>query len=211
MTLKNLVRKPFRYEFWNAAFVIIGVNLLVYLLTMLDPTLTRVLALNPLLVTRQGMFWQPFTYQFVHANVSHILFNMLGVFFFGVAVERRIGSKEFLLFYLLSGTLSGVLSLLIYLVGGIDYVFLMGASGAVFSLLLAYATLYPRSVIYLWAIIPIPAPILVLGYAGLEFFNLIAGLNQGVAHSTHLVGLAVAWVYFLVRFGINPLKAWTRG
>ncbi len=209
MTLKNTLRKPFRYEFWNAAFIVIGLNLLVYLLIMLDPTLTRVLSMNPLYVIKGGMWWQPFTYQFVHANISHILFNMLGVLFFGVAVERRIGSKEFLLFYFLSATLSGIVSLVFYLIAGIDYVFLMGASGAVFSLLLAYATLYPRSVIYLWAIVPIPAPLLVLGYAGLEFFNLITGSNQGVAHSTHLVGLGIAWVYFLVRFGINPAKAWS--
>lgn len=209
MTLKTFLRKPFRYEFWNAALVIIGVNLIVYLLTMLDPSLTRLLSMNPLYVIKGGMLWQVFTYQFVHANVSHILFNMLGVFFFGVAVERRVGSSEFILFYLLSGTLSGVLSLLVYLVSGIDYVFLMGASGAVFSLLLAYATLYPRSIIYLWGIVPIPAPILVLGYAALEFFNLVTGMNQGVAHSTHLLGFAVAWVYFVVRYGINPAKAWS--
>ena len=124
---------------------------------MLDPSLTRLLSLNPLYVTKGGMVWQVFTYQFVHANVSHILFNMLGIFFFGVAVERRVGSSEFILFYLLSGTLSGVLSLMVYLASGVDYVFLMGASGAVFSLLLAYATLYPRSIVYLWGIVPIPA------------------------------------------------------
>lgn len=209
MTLNTLLRKPFRHEFWNAAFIIIGINLLVYLLTMIDPSLTRILSLNPLYVTRGGMVWQVFTYQFVHANLSHLVFNMLGVFFFGLSVERSVGSKEFVLFYLLCGTLSGMLSLAVYLVSGIDYVFLMGASGAVFSLLLAYATIYPRSVIYLWGIVPIPAPLLVLGYAGIEFFNLVTGMNQGVAHSTHLFGFAVAWIYFLVRFGTNPAKAWS--
>jgi membrane associated rhomboid family serine protease len=135
---------------------------------------------------------------------------MLGVFIFGLAVERRVGSKEFLLLYLLSGTLCGILSFLLYSITGTWYVFLMGASGALFALMLAYAVLYPDSIIYLWGLVPIPAPILVLGYAALEIFYMITGSNQGVAHSTHLIGFAVAWVYFLARFGINPAKVWSK-
>jgi membrane associated rhomboid family serine protease len=210
MTFLSLVRRPFRYVFWNAAFILIGINLLVYLLTWMNPVLSKYLSLNPLFILQNNMYWQLFTYQFVHGSISHLFFNMLALVFFGVAVERRVGSKEFVLLYLVSGTLCGVLSFLLYIMMGTWYVFLMGASGAVFALLLAYAVLYPNSVILIWGIIPVPAPLLVLGYAGIEVFSIVTGTNQGVAHSTHLIGLAVAWVYFIVRFGINPAKAWKR-
>jgi membrane associated rhomboid family serine protease len=203
------IRRPFRYEYWNVALILIGINLLVFLLTYIDPDLERILAMHPLYVIKGGMYWQLFTYQFVHGGIAHILSNMIGLLFFGMAVERRIGSKEFLLLYLLSGTLCGVLSFALYVLTG-TWVFLMGASGAIFAILLAYAVLYPDSVVYIWGLIPIPAPILVLGYAGIEVFYMIAGMNEGVAHSTHLIGFAVAWVYFLVRFGINPAKVWSR-
>ncbi len=208
MSLKNLVRKPFRYEFWNAAFILIGVNLLFFLLNYALPNSAAYLALNPVLATRGGMFWQVFTYQFVHGGMSHLLSNMIGLFFFGVAVERRVGSKEFLLLYLLSATLCGALSLAVYLAVGAESVFLMGASGAVFAILLAYAILYPDSVVYIWAIIPVPAPLLVIGYAAIETLYLVTGTNQGVAHGTHLIGFGVCWLYFLVRFGINPYRVW---
>lgn len=204
------IRRPFRYEYWNVALILIGINLLVFLLTWIDPDLERILAMNPLFVIKGGMYWQLFTYQFVHGGIAHILSNMIGLLFFGMAVERRTGSKEFLLLYLLSGTLCGIFSFALYVLTGTWYVFLMGASGAIFAILLAYAVLYPNSVVYIWGLIPIPAPILVLGYAGLEVFYMIAGMNEGVAHSTHLIGFAVAWVYFLVRFGINPAKVWSR-
>jgi membrane associated rhomboid family serine protease len=210
MKFSALIRKPFRYAFWNAALVIIAVNMLVYLLTSLYPESSRYLALNPILAVRHGMFWQVFTYQFVHGSVSHLVFNMLGILFFGLAVERALGSREFILFYLLSGTLCGALSLFVYLLTATWYVFLMGASGALFALLLAYAVLYPDSVIFIWGIIPVPAPLLVLGYAAIELFSLLSGMNRGIAHGTHLLGFAAGWAYFLVRFGINPTRIWKR-
>ena len=203
-------RKPFRYAFWNSALVLIGVNILVFLLTSSSRGLMELLSLNPVHVIRDGMYWQVFTYQFVHGGVSHLFSNMIGLLFFGMSVERKVGSKEFLLLYLLSGTLCGLFSLLLYVLAGSWYVFLMGASGAVFAILLAYAVLYPRSIIYIWGIVPIAAPLLILGYAAFETLYLVTGTRQGVAHSTHLIGFAVSWLYCLVRFGINPVRVWFR-
>ncbi len=211
MSVLTTIRKPFRYEFRNATLMLIGFNLLVYLLTSSSRNLVLLLSLNPLYATRGGMFWQVFTYQFIHGGLRHLILNMLGLLFFGISVERRIGSKEFLLLYLLSGTLCGILSLLVYLATGVTQIYLMGASGAVFAILLAYAVLYPRSLIYLWAIIPIPAPVLILGYAIMEMLSLVSGVNTGVAHATHLIGFGVSWLYFLIRFGINPVRVWFGG
>jgi len=210
MSLKSLLRKPFRYAFWNASLVIIGINLAVFLLSVLNPYVNYYLSMNPLLVLYKGMVWQVFTYQFAHADISHLFFNMLGVFMFGMSVERRVGSKEFLLLYLISGTISGLLSLALYVATGTTGVFLLGASGSLFALMLAYAVLYPSSIILIWGVIPVPAPLLVLGYAIIEVFYLITASKQGVAHATHLFGFAAGWTYFLVRFGINPIKVWTK-
>jgi len=210
MNFRTIIRKPFRYEFWNAALILIGINLVMYLLTYLYPVLYEYLSLNPGYIVKYNMYWQIFTYQFIHGSIGHLLSNMIGLFFFGTTVERRTGSKEFLLLYLLAGILCGLFSFLLYIATGTWNVSLSGASGAIFAILLAYAVLFPGSIVYLFALIPIPAPLLILAYAGFEVFNLISGMNQGIAHGTHLIGFAVAWVYFLVRFGINPIKVWSR-
>ena len=86
--------------------------------------------------------------------------------------------------------------------------FLLGASGAINSLLLAYAVIFPRNRIYLMGLLPIPAPLLVAIYAGIEIANQLLTLQNGVAHMTHLAGFAIAWIYFIVRMGINPWKVW---
>jgi membrane associated rhomboid family serine protease len=82
----------------------------------------------------------------------------------------------------------------------------MGASGAIFAVELAYAVFYPDSIIYLWGILPLRAPVMVLGFTALELFSSVFGMNSGVAHLTHLAGFGFAWLYLLIRMGINPWK-----
>lgn len=202
------LRKPFKYSYNNYSFVIIGLNIGVFLLTNMFPRLKYLLSLNTLYVTQVNAYWQFFTYMFVHGDFYHILFNMLGIFFFGVAVEKALGSKEFLLLYFISGILCGVVSFFVYLITGYNFIFLMGASGAIYALLLAFAVIFPKSNIYIWGIIPVPAPILIAIYAGLEISSQLFGIKNGVAHMTHLAGFGVAWLYFIIRMGINPWKVW---
>jgi membrane associated rhomboid family serine protease len=147
---------------------------------------------------------------FAHANWQHLLFNMLGLFVFGYQVERRLGSSEFLLYYLLTGTLAGVISFGFYQFTGTD-VFLLGASGALFAVELAFATFFPNALIYIWGIIPLRAPVMVLGYTALQLFFSFTGFQRGVAHLTHLSGFAMGWFYIMLRFGINPWKEFRRG
>jgi len=208
MKVLNIFRKPFRYAFYNATLIIIAVNVFVYLLTNMFPNLVYVLGLNPVLFWGAQMYWQPFTYMFVHGGFTHIFFNMLGLVFFGIAVERAMGSKEFLLMYLLCGFLSGLISLAVYTEAGLIHTLLIGASGAIYSMLLAYAVIFPRSQIYIWGILPVPAPLLIVLYAVIELGSEFFGFQGGVAHLTHLSGFAVAWLYFIVRMGIHPLKIW---
>ncbi len=208
MNFLNKIRKPFRYSFNNTVFYLIGINILIYLLTSISPIFYNYLSLNVIYVVRDSMYWQFFTYMFVHGSLSHLIFNMLGLLFFGLTLERAIGSKEFLLLYLLSGFVCGVFSFLVYYFTGNYRVFLLGASGAVYAVLLSYAVVFPRSQIFIWGILPIPAPILIGIYAGIEIFNQFLSLSSGVAHMTHLAGFAFAWLYIRIRMGISPWKIW---
>jgi membrane associated rhomboid family serine protease len=205
MAPPTLVRRPFRYSYGNAALWLIAANILVFALSMLFPRLSYWLALNPLAVLA-GAWWQPFTYMFAHSGFSHLLFNMLGLFFFGSAVEKSLGTKEFLLYYLLAGLVAGLASFAVYVFVGSMNTFLLGASGAIFALLLAYATIFPDARIFVWGILPVRAPLLVLGYAGIELFSEFTSYDPSVAHLTHLAGFGIGWLYFLARFGINPAR-----
>ncbi|MBR6341871.1 MAG: rhomboid family intramembrane serine protease [Treponema sp.] len=203
-------RKPFRYVYFHATLCIILINFFLYFLCNFNPTIKLYLAMNVSLVLGHHMWWQFVTYMFVHQGISHVLLNMLGLFFFGIGVERAIGSKEFLLYYFVTGIFSGLLSFFLYYLTGNYRVFLLGASGAVYAVLFAYAVCYPRSMIYLWGILPVPAPILVLIYALIEVFSGFFSTSN-VAHFTHLFGFLVALLYFIIRMGVNPLKIWKDG
>ena len=221
------IRQPFRYRNDNTVFWLIGINVLVYAVMyflgdrQLDrmripidripeivrnnplSTLKYSLSMIPALVMK-GWVWTFVTYMFVHGGISHILFNMFALYIFGMHVERRMGSSEFLLFYFVTGTLAGVFSFIMYMMTGTPVVILMGASGAIFAVELAYAVFYPDSIIYIWGILPLRAPVMVLGFTALELISSMFGLRRGVAHLTHLAGFGFAWLYFLIRFGINP-------
>lgn len=203
----NLIRKPFKYTYKNAVFAIIAVNSAVFLFVSVFKTASIYLGLVPIAVLQANTYWQFFTYQFVHGSFLHLFFNMLALYYFGVPIEQKIGTKEFLLYYFLIGTLGGVFSFFIYYAAGMYIIVLMGASGAVFGILLLYAVLFPHSVIYLWAVIPVPAPVLILGYAVIELIGIFSA-NDGVAHLTHFLGLLFGWLYILIRFGVNPIKIW---
>ena len=203
----KFLRKPFKYTYKNAVLVIALINVAVFILTSLFRNLSTYLGLVPILVVEAQTYWQFFTYQFVHGDFFHLAFNMLALFFFGVPVERKIGTKEFILYYLLIGTIGGILSFLVYAATGFYTITLIGASGAIFGVLLLYAVLYPNSVIYIWGVIPVPAPLLILGYAVIELISIFS-IGDGVAHLTHFIGLIAGWVYIRIRFGIKPLKVW---
>ena len=210
----NILRRPLRYSNDNIVFILIGANLLIYMAQMFlrDIPVTRILAMNPVFVLRLGWVWQFVTYMFVHNphGMGHILFNMFALFIFGRQVEWKMGSREFLLYYIVTGTLAGIFSFFVYLFTGQVWITLLGASGAIFAVQLAYAAFFPNSIVYLWGILPLRAPVMVLGFTGLELFFSITRSGGNVAHITHLAGFAFGWLYFTVRFGINPWRAFRR-
>jgi len=219
----NIIRRPFRYSNDGVVFWLIGINVFIFIFMMLFGNRIRVflnietnrisvplfnaLAMVPVLVVK-GWVWSFVTYMFMHAGITHILFNMLGLFIFGVHVERQMGSKEFLLYYFLTGILAGVFSFVVYNFSD-PYVPLVGASGAIFAVELAYAIFFPDSIIYIWGILPLRAPVMVLGFTALELFFSLSGRNSNVAHLTHLAGFGIGWLYFKIRFGISPWRRLT--
>mgnify|MGYP001185105316 FL=1 len=208
--MKNIIKKQFSYSFENYLLIIIGINVFVFLLTSMKPSLLVTIAMNPVMVITRYSFWQFITYMFAHANMSHIFFNMLGLFSFGFPVERTMGSREFLLFYFFCGIAAGIFSFLVYYTTGNYRVFLLGASGVVYAVLLAYALYFPDSLIYIMGIVPVKALYLVIGYTAIELFSHISNPYSGVAHLTHLAGFAFAYIYFMVRLGINPADVFFR-
>ncbi|MDR0383398.1 MAG: rhomboid family intramembrane serine protease [Spirochaetaceae bacterium] len=204
----NPIRKPFVYSYFNATLILIVANAAVFALQSLLPRLSVLLAMTPLLVLR-GCLWQFVTYMFAHASFSHILFNMLALFVFGSRTERYMGSKEFLVYYFFTGILAGILSFVVFMLTGATHVPLLGASGAIFAVQLAYASFFPDSVIYIWGILPVRAPLLVLIFSSIELFSMVFGISNGVAHLTHLAGFGFGWLYFLARYSANPLRLMT--
>lgn len=205
----TIINRRFRYTYSNVTTILVVINFIVFCLTrFLMPSLTYYLALVPRYILYRHWYWQFLTYMFVHGSVSHFLFNMLSLYIFGSALERRIGSREFTLYYLLCGTLCGVASYAMYYLANTNVV-LLGASGAIYALLILFSALYPRAVIYVFGIIPVQAPLLIIIYFVIE---LAGGLfsYDGVAHMTHLFGLFFGLIYMLVRMRINPFREWRR-
>jgi membrane associated rhomboid family serine protease len=192
-------RRPLPYRFYNATLGLVIACVLVFLLTMSSRSAVVYLGLFPQLVLQQGWVWQVFTYMFVHANFGHILFNMFGLYMFGIPLEREMGSTEFLIYYLSTGIGVGIVSLLL----GVNVV---GASGAIYALLLGFATYFPHSRIFLLGLLPLQAPVAVLVFAAMSLFFQFTGIQGGVAHFAHLAGIGFGYLYFVVRLGINPIR-----
>jgi membrane associated rhomboid family serine protease len=129
---------------------------------------------------------------------------------FGVPLERHMGSTEFLLFYFVTGIGAGLAALAVNWYTGMALIPVVGASGAIFGLLLAFATYFPETRILFMFFIPMRAPVAVLVFAGIELFSLFTATRSGVAHQTHLAGLAVAWLYLVARLDINPWRVFFR-
>lgn len=167
-------------------------NVAVFLLVPYGTPLYSLLAFVPSEILRQP--WSIITYMFLHAGLMHILFNMIGLYFFGPRLEARIGSRDFILMYLLSGIVGAGLSFALSPGAAI-----VGASGAVFGVLYGFAHFWPHERIYIWGVLPVPARGMVLGLAALSIWFGISGGGAGVAHFAHLGGFAGGWGYLKIR------------
>lgn len=137
--------------------------------------------------------WQPFTSGFLHAGLAHLATNLFGLWMFGREVERVLGARRFTALYFTSLATAGIGQLLFDGATG-SVMPALGASGAVFGVLVAFAMLFPqRRIMLLIPPIPLPAPLFVMLYAAFELFSGVYGTQAGVAHFAHLGGLVGGW------------------
>jgi membrane associated rhomboid family serine protease len=159
-----------------------------FFVQMTLPGLSDSLAFVPVLAFMRP--WTIVTYMFLHGGLMHIGFNMLALFFFGPRVEERLGSRHFVTLYFVSGIAGAILSMLLAPRAAI-----IGASAAVFGVMLAFAYFWPTALIYIWGVLPIQARWLVIITTAFALYSGFRGSVGGVADFAHLGGYAGAFLY----------------
>lgn len=167
---------------------IIAANAVMFLVTAMVPGIDRELMFVPAYALLRP--WTVVTYMFLHAGLGHILFNMLGLYFFGPRLEAELGERRFLWLYVISGLSGAALSFLFSFEAAI-----VGASAAVYGVLIGFTWFWPRSQIYIWGILPVEARWMVAGMAALSVFGGFGGGGDGVAHFAHLGGFLGGYLY----------------
>ncbi|MGO8990387.1 MAG: rhomboid family intramembrane serine protease [bacterium] len=150
--------------------------------------------LVPILVWKKYFLWQLVTYMFLHGSFFHILFNLLALWMFGGELENYWGSKKFLFYFFFCGIGAGICTVVIT---PYQFIPVIGASGAIYGILLAFGWLFPNRLIYVYFLFPIPAKYFVIIFGLIEFFSSVGGAGGGVAHLTHLGGLLFGILYML--------------
>ena len=163
-------------------------NIAVFFLQTMTPLVTNLFVFIPAYTVVRP--WTPITYMFLHGGIMHLLFNMIGLYFFGPQVESMIGSKRFTILYFLSG-LTGALASFIFSFGSP----IVGASAGVFGVMMGFAHFWPHTPIHIWGVIPVPARMLVIITTVLAIWSGFGGARSGVAHFAHLGGYAGAFAY----------------
>ena len=175
------------------------VNTCVFLLCFvggntLQRHVTALLALSAEGAVRTFMVWQVFTYMFVHFGLLHLLFNMLALWMFGLPIEQSWGTRRFLKFYFQCGVVAGLCVLIANMLIGDWATPTLGASGAVFGLLVAFGILFPDTMLLMFFLFPMKAKYAVMIYVAVEIV-VTFGPNTGVSTVAHLGGAAFAYVY----------------
>ncbi len=166
------------------------------------------LALVPETVIHSFTIWQLVTYMFLHSGMMHILFNMLTLYWFGPDLERTWGMRRFLKYYFICGIGAGVCVVLAELIFGYSGMRTVGASGAIYGVLLAYGLLFPDRTILFLFIIPMKVRHFVWLMGLLAFYFSIAGGNSGVSNVAHLGGLAVGYGYIRMKISKFHSGSW---
>lgn len=141
--------------------------------------------------------WQLVTYMFMHAGWQHIIFNMIALWMFGMQLENDWGSRKFIIYYMLCGVGAGISNLLVGPLFG-PAAPTVGASGAIYGVLLAFGMMYPDQPIFIYFLLPIRARYFVLIFILLELYSGVYGTSDGIAHFAHLGGAAVGLVYMMI-------------
>jgi membrane associated rhomboid family serine protease len=186
---------------------VIIANVVMFVAALVYQPIVYYLGLIPQRVIEQQWLWQPVTYLFLHGGVSHILFNMLGIWMFGVELERMWGTRQFLKYYAITGVGAALTVIFVGLLPFQSTAFTysavtIGASGALFGLLMAFAYYFPDRPILMFLLFPVPAKYFVVIIGAIAF---LAAPNSQVSEAAHLGGLIFG--YFYLRGGRGGMTA----
>ena len=161
--------------------------------------------LVPAKVWSSFMIWQPITYLFLHGGFIHLLFNMFVLWMFGKDLENQWGYIPFLKYYFACGIGAGIATSIF---GWGSFTPVIGASGSIYGLLLAYGLTYPNRLVYLYGIFPIKVKFMVIGMGVIAFFASMTSTNSTVSHITHIAGMVVGLIYLQSKLNFKNLKLW---
>jgi membrane associated rhomboid family serine protease len=175
-------------------------NVVMFVITAVAPRVSILLGLVPAAVFGQLAIWQPVTYAFLHLDLMHLVFNMLALWMFGVELERLWGTQAFAIYYAVCAVGSAATTLVVSLLpfdatAPIYYTNTIGASGAVYGLLFAWAKYFPSRQVLMFFIFPVPARMFVLIMGAITLWFAVTASGSGVAHVTHLGGFVAGWLY----------------
>ena len=189
----------------TAIKILVSINFGIFLLQALSKSerlFFPLFGLVPKLVWSDLMIWQPFTYMFFHGGVWHVLINMFVLWMFGSELERIWGRDRFLKFFFITGVGSGLITMLFSLQSMTPVV---GASGSVYGVLLAYGLTYPNRRVYLYGIIPIKSIWFVFGIGLMAFLSSFNNISE-ISHLTHISGMLIG--YLLLKKPIHWTSLW---
>ena len=174
---------------------LLKINVIAFVLTYFLYILKVPIVENLILFNVQSEYFRPYqliTYMFLHSSVLHIVFNMLGLITFGPDIEERFGSKNFLKFYLIMGLISGLCHS-IFITNPV-----LGASGAVWGVMMMYALFNPNTILHLYFLIPVKVKYIVGVFFTIELYLALIGSNDGVSHIAHVGGALTGMIIYLL-------------
>ena len=190
--------------FTDAIKLLVSVNLTIFFLQTIsgkEHLLFDLFGLVPQAIWSDFMIWQPLTYLFFHGNIWHVLINMFVLWMFGSELENAWGRKNFLKYYFMTGIGAGIVTCLFNLQSNIPVV---GASGAVYGILLAYGLSFPNRTVYLYGLIPIKSIWFVIAIGILAFFSSFQQMTQ-ISHLTHISGMAIGYIFLKRRWRLKDI------
>lgn len=181
--------------------ILIIANTSIFLLdTILGGALTPLLGLSPVQAVYGLKIWQFFTYMFMHSSFTHLLFNMLTLWMFGGPVEEAMGSRRFLRYYLLTG-LGAAFFVCVFSWNSLS----VGASGAIFGILIAFGMLFPDVIVLVFFLFPMKAKYFVLLFAGIELFVTLTTPGDTIAHFAHIGGFVTGYLFLKYHYKLEEM------
>ncbi len=194
MSVRSFSHEPMNFKIIPPAIKgLLIANVAVFFLSFLvGSQFYDLFGLVPQRLIHNRWIWQPFTYLFIHGGFFHLLFNLFALWMFGMPVESQWGRNEFLKYYFICGLGAALASVLLSPGSSTPVI---GASGPVYGMLVAFAMLYPEAVIYLYFFIPVKAKHLAIIFGVIEFFSGYSNSSPGIANFAHLGGMVTGYVY----------------